>query len=281
MFEAGLLELREELAAAASNYLQRLASAGNRHPEWEILDSPEWAKIRMREILAREFSPKSANRPSPSLNAPGAERNEIENEPWIAIWFKWVCDGAPDFDRFEETGRPTHWCAPSFLLWRRSRVSNERLAPELTRKIIRSAQRLLESRLEVELERAQHKARFALASGFPAYAFFKPFVSKPDSSTIYAKRRAQSLLAQQKIPPPYRSPLKRGIQLALIRNPHGTDLELCAWLDEDAPVDLPKNLNSNGSRSFVDAYKRKASKNLLASAISKVRRDMRRSGLLH
>ncbi len=78
----------------------------------------------------------------------------------------------------------------------------------------------------------------------------------------------------------YRSELKRAISFGLTRNPFSTDRELCRWLDADGAAELPARLAVAENRSFEDAYKRRSTKQSLEVTISKVRKDMRRRGLL-
>ena len=78
----------------------------------------------------------------------------------------------------------------------------------------------------------------------------------------------------------YRSATKRAILSQLVQNPDATDLQVCRGLDADGGVDLPKNWKGPTGRSFADAYLDKGRRNRIESAISTVRGDLRRSGLL-
>jgi hypothetical protein len=79
----------------------------------------------------------------------------------------------------------------------------------------------------------------------------------------------------------YRSHLKRAIAQALIKNPMATDHEICSSLDEDGGVALPPRWKQQQlDRSFVQAYRGLQSRNRVEAAISTVRKDLRRVGLL-
>jgi hypothetical protein len=76
----------------------------------------------------------------------------------------------------------------------------------------------------------------------------------------------------------YRSEMKRKIRAILLDQPLLTDLEVCRRLDEEG-INLPKKLRSL-ERGFESAYNKMTLKGRLATAISKVRRDMRKTGTL-
>jgi hypothetical protein len=77
---------------------------------------------------------------------------------------------------------------------------------------------------------------------------------------------------------PYESALKRLIYAALLRKPLLNNMELCLLLD-DEEHEPPKKMQTR-ERSFQSAYKDPAIGPRLMSAISKVRGDMRKDGLL-
>jgi len=79
----------------------------------------------------------------------------------------------------------------------------------------------------------------------------------------------------------YRSELKRGILIQLIRNPDATDLEVSRGLDADGAVELPASWKRHpGDRLFAEAYSNPATRHNVEIAISKVRVDLRKRGLL-
>jgi hypothetical protein len=79
----------------------------------------------------------------------------------------------------------------------------------------------------------------------------------------------------------YRSAIKRAILIQLTQKPDATDLEICRGLDADGGFELPvtwKNRPTN--RLFADAYSDARQRNKIQATISKVRRDLRKPGLL-
>jgi hypothetical protein len=79
----------------------------------------------------------------------------------------------------------------------------------------------------------------------------------------------------------YRSALKRAIALQLTRNPGASDLQICRDLDAEGAVELPHRWRKpDGGRLFFDAYMDLTRRHKVEISISKVRADMRRSGLL-
>jgi hypothetical protein len=78
----------------------------------------------------------------------------------------------------------------------------------------------------------------------------------------------------------YRSPLKRAVALHLTRSPNATDLELCRWLDDEGAVELPPNWAMKANRSYEAAYMVATIRKKMHVVFSKVRGDMRHSGLL-
>ena len=79
----------------------------------------------------------------------------------------------------------------------------------------------------------------------------------------------------------YRSELKRGILIQLTRNPRATDNEICSGLDADGSAELPASWRVNrGDRSFTTAYLDARLRRRIEIAISKIRADLRKQGLL-
>jgi hypothetical protein len=80
----------------------------------------------------------------------------------------------------------------------------------------------------------------------------------------------------------YRSGIKRAILIELTKNPGASDLEVCRGLDADGSIDLPRTLQAEKKdRPFVAAYSnRLSSRRRVEVAISKVRTDLRKRGLL-
>ena len=79
----------------------------------------------------------------------------------------------------------------------------------------------------------------------------------------------------------YRSAVKRAILIQLTQNPRATDSEICRGLDADGSVELPEGWRVRPQdRLFFDAYSDAGRKHNVETAISKVRQDLRKKGLL-
>lgn len=79
----------------------------------------------------------------------------------------------------------------------------------------------------------------------------------------------------------YRSPLKRLIAIQLGQTPDATDLEICRAIDADGGSELPAGWKSKPEdRLFENAYKDDARRNRVQAAISKIRADLRRLGVV-
>jgi hypothetical protein len=79
----------------------------------------------------------------------------------------------------------------------------------------------------------------------------------------------------------YRSELKRAILTQLALHPKATDGEICRGLDADGSVELPSSWKSKVSdRGFFDAYSDAVRRHRVEVTISKVRKDLRKRGLL-
>ena len=79
----------------------------------------------------------------------------------------------------------------------------------------------------------------------------------------------------------YRSEIKRAILTQLALKPKATDVEICRGLDADGSVELPFSWKSKVSdRGFFDAYSDAVRRHKVEVNISKVRKDLRKLGLL-
>jgi hypothetical protein len=79
----------------------------------------------------------------------------------------------------------------------------------------------------------------------------------------------------------YRSEIKRAILTQLALKPKATDGEICRGLDADGSVELPSSWKSKVSdRGFFDAYSDAVRRHKVEVNISKVRKDLRKLGLL-
>ena len=96
--------------------------------------------------------------------------------------------------------------------------------------------------------------------------------------------RATSTSVETSGSPPlrrYRSATRRAILIHLSQKPDATDLEICRALDEDG-AEMPKQWRrkSDGDRLFVTLYADSVQRNKIESMISKIRADMRKTGIL-
>ncbi|NYF88896.1 hypothetical protein RBB79_05105 [Tunturiibacter empetritectus] len=80
----------------------------------------------------------------------------------------------------------------------------------------------------------------------------------------------------------YRSEIKRAILIQLTKNPDASDLNICRGLDADGAVEMPKTWSNGrpGERQFVNAYRDASRRRKIEVAISKVRGDLRKQGLM-
>ena len=101
----------------------------------------------------------------------------------------------------------------------------------------------------------------------------KPAVSPPSEQS---KRSASRPLLIK-----YQSGLKRAILVELTKEPNATDLGVCRALDAEGSVELPKSWRrAPEDRQFRKAYMDKFIKRKIEKAISKVRGDLRKQGLM-
>ena len=79
----------------------------------------------------------------------------------------------------------------------------------------------------------------------------------------------------------YRSEIKRGILMQLTLNPRATDSEVCRGLDADGAIEIPNSWKTKtGDRGFFKAYADPDLRHRVEVAISKVRDNLRKHGLL-
>ena len=79
----------------------------------------------------------------------------------------------------------------------------------------------------------------------------------------------------------YRSGVKKGILLQLVKDHDAGGLKIVRGLDEDGVGELPKGWKkSPEDSSFEDAYNDDSLKEKIDIEISKVRADMRKEGIL-
>ncbi len=79
----------------------------------------------------------------------------------------------------------------------------------------------------------------------------------------------------------YHSEIKRAILVQLTKQPGASDAEICRGLDADGAAELPEGWrNKRSDRLFIDAYSTSHIRHKIETAISKVRKDRRKLGLM-
>jgi hypothetical protein len=147
LFRAGLANCLESFISSARDYYNKLVKIALANPEWGIFDSPAWARSRMQELLDEKLSV-----------------SDVSGFPAVDRWFRWTCDGPPDFDRgeygFSEPWCAPAWCVPHFRVsdWARHNCPG-RLTAERTQKVINSDRFHFSERLQYELAVAEDEAR--------------------------------------------------------------------------------------------------------------------------
>ena len=79
--------------------------------------------------------------------------------------------------------------------------------------------------------------------------------------------------------PPYRSEWKRATKVLLIGDSKMSVLEICRRLDDDA-MRLPRKWTAGENRSFEDAYRDATLRQRIHTAISKMRAELRKAGVI-
>jgi hypothetical protein len=128
-------------------------------------------------------------------------------------------------------------------------------------------------KLEIEARECEHRDRIASprpkADEAPSPSEFpvtNPSRTGPSEISHNADRTLGVKPAKR-----YRSQLKRAILIALMRNPKGSDLEVCRSIDEDGSAEV-----DGGDRTLESAYKDPQRRSSLEVTISKVRSDLRK-----
>lgn len=81
--------------------------------------------------------------------------------------------------------------------------------------------------------------------------------------------------------PKYRSELKRLVAYEILLDPQATTSKVCRSLDAQGSVDLPALWKKKQTdRSFFGAYSQPGTRPSVEKYISKVRRDLRKAGIL-
>jgi hypothetical protein len=92
--------------------------------------------------------------------------------------------------------------------------------------------------------------------------------------TARKRQRANAVLL-----PPYRSEWKRATKALLIKDSKMPGLEICRRLDDDA-IGLPRKWTVGKNRSFEDAYRDAILRQRIHTAISKMRAELRKAGVI-
>jgi hypothetical protein len=79
--------------------------------------------------------------------------------------------------------------------------------------------------------------------------------------------------------PPYRSEWKRATKVLLIKDSKIPVLEICRRLDDDA-IKLPRKWTVGENRSFEDVYRDVTFRKRIHTAISKMRAELRKAGVI-
>jgi len=199
----------------------------------------------------------------------------------IELWWRIVSGEEEDFDLYEY-GRPERWSAPVWI----------RKNPEETESFLRARHCHFDERLKWVLHDAEGDARIELclasinpgsaAAMAPGAANAEPLRFSNGNSTLPAQPvKTDSGTVTGALLSSYRSEIKRAILTQLALHPKATDGEICRGLDADGSVELPSSWKSKVSdRSFFDAYSDAIRRHKVEVTISKVRKDLRKQGLL-
>ena len=112
---AGFREWIENLRKFAAGHVMTLARMAGAHPEWEIADSAEWARIQVAGFVDDELYPKRCRK----CGKPRSEHSATDHEfvkplSRIELWWRIVSGEEEDFD-LHEYGRPERWTAPIWI----------------------------------------------------------------------------------------------------------------------------------------------------------------------
>jgi hypothetical protein len=132
----------------ASGCIGRLGKIAAFHREWNIPDAAAWARSRVEEFFQIT-----------------SFRTDIES------WFKFVCEGRPDFDKFE-SGFQEQWRAPAWIsqmLYPSVRQWILKGRPDYltlrqTVRELRSTERKFIFQLKAALDKAEHRVRLEVGS---------------------------------------------------------------------------------------------------------------------
>jgi hypothetical protein len=174
--------------------------------------------------------------------------------------------------------------------------------PYQKRNVKQSLSRLKEQRKELRstLDQWQFRMQAALVNAEGAQANAAagaPARSTPPNTSeamekgtqIRARRGSRRVEAKQTTPkrlrtkpvrvPPYRSEWKRATKALLLENSKMSVLQICRRLDDDA-IKLPRKWTVGENRSFEDAYLNATLRQRIHTAISKMRAELRKAGVI-
>lgn len=170
------------------------------------------------------------------------------------------------------------------------------------RNVKQSLARLKEQRRELRSTLDQGQLRMQAALVNAENARVEPAAGPPTPSTspntrevaekgtqVRAQRELRRIEAKGSRPkrlrpqavrvPPYRSEWKRATEVLLIKDSKMTVLEICRRLDDDA-IKLPTKWTLGENRSFEDAYRDVTFRQRIHTAISKMRAELRKAGVI-
>jgi hypothetical protein len=159
LVKEGLYEWLGILQKIAGEFVTKLATIAQAHPEYTTEDPASWARIRIKEFLDAWLDGwlNDAGAWTPSPIAIWFTRWS----PPIVIWFTEACDGL-------DSGDCGSWCAPAWVEESRDLAKEpanleERITPERTENLFRVWRRKFGINLDHGLEEAEHTTRVNLA----------------------------------------------------------------------------------------------------------------------
>ena len=246
LFRTGLANCLESFVSSGRDYYNKVVKIACANPEWGIPDPPAWARHRIQELLDEK------------LFLPG-----VSDLAAVERWFRWACEGLPDFDRGEH-GFSEPWCGPvwcalhfSISTWTRNGCP-DRLTAERTQKEINRARFDFTERLKNELLVAEDEARIELEGNK-----MQSIVPRPASQGTSASRAP----SRARLPVRSSGPLSTfeetvGKLMAQARRecptkclPQTEILKIATVLDDDKSFSLRDNLERAASHEMAEHNK--------------------------
>jgi hypothetical protein len=263
VFRAYLDAYQRGLEVEVGNQFNLILQIGLTNAKGLQLLPVEWAKSHLQLLIekqaydARMWIRRVCDKQDSSL-ASGA----LESFEEAVVWRAWR---APRLIHMHPAGN-TPYDAAFAWAWEDEQRSLE---------LLENRSRRLIQFLEIHLGKIVGDAHVHLAQ------HGVPIVAKPMANAGRQVEPANRGAAPVSLLSKYRSELKRGILIQLTRNPRATDKEICSGLDTDGSVELPARWRVNrGDRSFNMAYLDARLRRRIEIAISKIRADLRKQGLL-